>query len=217
MKVCSYFLHLPLACWATAEKHTLLCSSFLSSHSGKVSIGIDVWESSYVCVEPDVCYPIGGSGQINGGFTMLEKNGLQLGIHAQEHGIGPVTPTASANGKVSIYQVETGIDPTTATPNSRAWWNFDWHLDLCDGTGVFQGKMTSDFKLELAFKCIKGSNFGGHIDLLPPDLNPSVLIQDSWNLLFNFLKSAFPNYDQEKKQPMRCVSPLSLSLSTMLK
>ena len=55
-----------------------------ASGPGHVLIGLDAstWDSG-VPVGPGLI-PIGGAGQVNGEFTIAERNGIQIGLRAQE-------------------------------------------------------------------------------------------------------------------------------------
>jgi hypothetical protein len=127
-----------------------------------VTIDVDagVWDSTFACDSGDACIPIQGAGQVNGGFTMLKKQGIEFGIRTPERRIGPVTPTADLSGSIGIYQAATGYDLTAPASSDRAWWNFDWHVDLRGGTGIFEGKTFDDFLFGFRFKCLSGCAAG---------------------------------------------------------
>ena len=70
------------------------------------------------------------SGQINDHFTLLESEGVQVGIRVQERGVpNPLTPTDTNNDSIGEYRVETG-SATDGSDPTLSWWNFDWHVDV---------------------------------------------------------------------------------------
>lgn len=92
-------------------------------------------------------FPIGGSGMVDEGFTMLTlPNGNQVGIRAVERNVGVtnVNPTAAGDG-VGSYEVQTGS--RTTSPDDNAWWNIDWHVDLRPG-----GMKISDYQSDGGLK-----------------------------------------------------------------
>ena len=97
-------------------------------------------------------FPIGGSGMVDEGFTMLTlPNGNQVGIRAVERNVGVtnVNPTSAGNG-VGSYEVQTG---GSSNDSDVAWWNIDWHVDLRPG-----GHTIADYGvgLRMTAKCIIG-------------------------------------------------------------
>lgn len=114
------------------------------SGPGKVRIGADasVWDSS-VPPSPGIL-PIGGAGQINGEFATATRYGIEIGIRAQERLVGPIEPTTGKNNRVGVYDVETG----ESSPG-RAWWNYDWHVDLSGAKGVARDTSLEDYDLTL--------------------------------------------------------------------
>lgn len=162
----------------------LLAARPARSGPGHVTIGADasVWDSA---VAPDPTagiFPIGGSGQVNGEFVLAERNGIQVGLRAQERFEGTIPVTADDGGKVGIYQADTGFSSGT-----RATWNYDWHVDLRDAHGVAAGTALADYDLDLEFDFADDifgmgnpadltlhSKLAGHVD-------DAVLYQESWN------------------------------------
>ena len=115
------------------------------SGPGRVDVGVDAstWESNVpVCTG---CIPIGGAGQVNGEFTTVERNGIQIGIRAQERFAGTLDAISNKNGKVGIYTADTGFSDVL----ERATWNYDIHVDLRDARGVAAGTTLVDYDLSL--------------------------------------------------------------------
>lgn len=142
--------------------------------------------------------PIGGSGQCQGQFTLLQEDGVEVGIRATKRGPngGPITPVASATAGVSAsYNVDAGIqtDPFTPDPN-RAFWNFDLHVDLRGATNglLTLGDYTGTGGLTITADCTAGNcgTFGSYTVPFSPG-SPFVpdtleLYQTSLNTLFDF-------------------------------
>lgn len=95
-----------------------------ASGPGNVIVGSDasVWDSDFGDLsELSVpLIPIGGSGQVNGEFTIVEHSGVQIGLRAQERFFGTLPAMPNNNGQVGIYEAETGFSGGTA-----AKWNYD--------------------------------------------------------------------------------------------
>jgi hypothetical protein len=155
------------------------------SGPGKVTVGVDVstW-SSESAQDPDQgFFPIGGSGQLNGEFSTAERYGIQIGLRAEERFVGPLEAIPSQNGKMGIYQAQTGFSTGT-----RATWNYDWHVDLRNAKGVAAGTTLDDYSLTLEtdmFSSLFGSS--DPVDLTFGFTDPSfvapnaVLFQESFN------------------------------------
>jgi hypothetical protein len=155
------------------------------SGPGKAAVGVDAstWTSDLPQDPDQGLFAIGGSGQLNGEFTTAERYGIQIGLRAQERFAGPLEATPSQNGKMGIYQAETGFSTGT-----RATWNYDWHVDLRNAQGVAAGTTLDDYDLTLETNMFS-SLFGSTV---PADLtfgftDPSfvapnaVLFQESFN------------------------------------
>ena len=149
------------------------------SGPGNVKVGVDatVWDSTMPNTGVEV--PIGGSGQVNGEFTVAERNGIQVGLRAQNRFVGVYDAVPNNNGKVGIYQVPAG----ESAPNKTKW-NFDWSVDLRDATGVYSNKTLKDYTLTLT------SNLWNNVDVdingIPtkPVLPTTELFQESTNPSF---------------------------------
>jgi len=97
-----------------------------------------------VVVDSDVSSWNVGSGQFNGEFVVAERNGVQIGLRAQERFVGPIQVAPNSNGKVGVYEANTG----ESSPG-RATWNWDMHIDLSNAFGVAKGKTLSDYEITL--------------------------------------------------------------------
>jgi hypothetical protein len=117
------------------------------SGPGNVQVGANasVWDSTVAANPATGIYPIGGSGQVNGEFTTAERNGIQIGLRAQDRFAGTIDAIPSENGKVGTY----GSTVSGSTVNDAARWNFDWHVDLRNAKGVAKNKSLSDFDIRL--------------------------------------------------------------------
>jgi hypothetical protein len=153
-----------------------------ASGPGQVLIGVDAsdWDSN-IALDPDAgIIPVGGAGQINGGFTVAERNGIQIGFRAQERFVGPLSAAPSRNNRVGIYAATSGAGAT-------ATWNYDWHVDLRYAQGVAKGTTLIDYELTLDTN-IATNLFVGPvpIDLTFGGLVPdnTVLYQGSQNPVF---------------------------------
>lgn len=154
------------------------------SGPGLVEIGIDAstWSSN----EPtgDGLIPIGGSGQVNGEFTIARRLGIEIGLRAQERFVGPIMAVPNHNNQVGIYQAETGFSDA----QGRATWNYDWHVDLRNAYGVARGRSLGDYVLTLEADIADSTLFGFPLPLdltfggfIPDD---TVLYQSSQNPKF---------------------------------
>jgi len=86
---------------------------------------VSEWDSLTPAAPPTIL-PIGGAGQLNGGFVVSEDStlGAQIGIRAQERFIGP-TLSQTNDGSKATYSAKTGESgPGLGT------WNYDFHIDL---------------------------------------------------------------------------------------
>jgi len=105
-------------------------------------------------------FPIGGSGQVDDGFTMLTlTDNIQVGIRAQERfkgvvGVNPTPGTGSSAG-VGLYTVEPGLSvPATSSSGAvGSWWGIDWQVDLRPGSKTIADYL-GDGGLRLTASCI---------------------------------------------------------------
>lgn len=84
----------------------------------QTNANVSEWSSSTVAI-PDVVYPIGGSGQVNGGFAVCNGAGVQLGLRIDGRTDGPITPS----GTDYTAPQGTGI-------GNNALWNYSGHIDF---------------------------------------------------------------------------------------
>lgn len=139
------------------------------SGPGDVTVGTDV--SSWNV----------GSGQFNGQFVTVERNGIEVGLRAQQRFVGPLPVTPNQNGKVGIYEAATGVSSGT----NNGTWNYDWHVDLANAKGVAKGTTLSDYTVVLE-QDYAPTVFGqsSPVDLTPFEgpFNPAgALFQGSFN------------------------------------
>ena len=114
------------------------------SGPGWVVFGGDASEWSSDTAPEIGIIPVGGMGQVNGGFVTAERLGIQVGIRAQERTIGPVPVLADTGERVGVYTFQTGEDSS-----GRAVWNYDIHVDLRGAHGRALGTTLSDYDLFL--------------------------------------------------------------------
>lgn len=149
--------------------------------TGTVMVGVDAseWTSATALDIPNGIFPVGGAGQLNGEFTIVTRDGIEIGLRATDRVDGLLTATGNRKG---FYMAFTGFD--TGTIN-RAEWNYDIHVDL-RGTGT----VLSDYNLTLNQTFVnKLSGSAGPFDLTFPDIIPgvlddAVLYQQSFNPVF---------------------------------
>ena len=147
----------------------------------EISVGVNasIWDSAVALDIPNGIFPVRGSGQLNGEFTIAARDGIEIGLRATDRVDGLLT---AAGTKKGTYAASTGFD--TGTTN-RAEWNYDIHVDL-QGTGTTLG----EYGLTLSQTFIsKLSGSAGPFDLTFPDIFPglldgAVLYQLSFNPLF---------------------------------
>ena len=143
--------------------------------------------------------PICGTGQCQGQFTLLQEEGVEVGIRATKRGPdgGPITPISSSTAGVSAsYDVDVGLQTGSS---DRAFWNFDFHVDL---RGATNGQLTlGDYTgLTLTVECTAGGcltttpPFGSYNIPFSTSLDPGTkLYQTSQNTLFTFWPWSPPN------------------------
>jgi len=131
-------------------------------------------------------FPIGGSGQVDDGFTMLTlTDNIQVGIRAQERfkgvvGVNPTPGTGSSAG-VGLYTVEPGLSvPATSSSGAvGSWWGIDWQVDLRPGSKTIADYL-GDGGLRLTASCIdegpSGSGCGTFLSTFQLLLHLSLVI-----------------------------------------
>jgi hypothetical protein len=90
-------------------------------------------------VNPDVIF---GSGNANGGFTVDQANGIELGLRGKlrHNAAGLPENTFNSNGD-GTYSFEAGVAPTQTAPT--AVWSFEWSINSSfDGAGGFLNDYT---------------------------------------------------------------------------
>lgn len=156
-------------------------TAFAQGTGTEVMVGVDAseWTSDTVLDIPGGIFPVGGGGQLNGEFTIVTRDGSEIGLRATDRVDGLLTATGMRKG---FYTASTGYD--TGTTN-RAEWNYDIHVDL-RGTGT----ELSDYDLTLNQTFVnKLLGSAGPFDLTFPDftfgvLDNAVLYQLSFNPVF---------------------------------
>ncbi|MEP1445651.1 MAG: PEP-CTERM sorting domain-containing protein [Paraglaciecola sp.] len=76
-----------------------------------------------------------GSGNLNGGFTIEQANGIELGLRGKlrHNAAGAPENTFNSNGD-GTYSFGAGVAPTQSSPT--AVWSFEWSINSnFDGTG----------------------------------------------------------------------------------
>lgn len=175
-----------------------------------------VWDSTVMLDPGNGIFPIGGGGQLNGEFTLVERDGIQIGLRATDRTDGLLT----ASGKrMGVYNAATGFDTGTV---DLAEWNYDWHVDL-RGTGTVLG----DYNLTLAQTFApKLNGSAGPLDLSFPNivgglLDNAVLYQSSQNPVF-FNNTFDPNAEATyhlmlKLQPKNGGPPLIAQIRVIVR
>lgn len=106
-------------------------------------------------VTPDVIF---GSGNLNGGFTVDEQDGVELGLRGKlrHNAAGNPENTFNSNNDVT-YSFNKGVAPTQSSPTAE--WSFEWSINSnVDGTGANLNQYT--YSLQLDSDPSQGTNFG---------------------------------------------------------
>lgn len=148
-----------------------------------ITVGGEVsnWESGTYFDPPNGLFGIGGSGQLNGEFTIAERDGVQIALRAQERFVGPLPASGK---KIGRYEAEAGFS-SPGPSNNNATWNYDIHVDL-------RGSGTTWEDYDVVFSLTNVIPGLGPIDLTLPD--NTVLFQTSQNPGFGN-----DTFDPEKK------------------
>jgi len=159
-------------------------NAFAAGNGLTITVGVDASDWDETLLPCAGCIIIDGSGQINGNFTIADRDdGVQIGLRATDRTDGLGTPATGK--KKGVYLAHTGFDGTT---DDRAEWNYEWHVDLRNTSTTL-----ADYDLTLtqtfAPKLPGLLNAGGPVDLLFRDVAPGifdnvVLFQSSQNPLF---------------------------------
>ncbi|MEP4146658.1 MAG: hypothetical protein ABJL54_05510, partial [Halioglobus sp.] len=145
--------------------------------STEVGAHASEWDSN--TTPGDGIFPVGGSGQLNGEFVIVERDGIQMGLRATDRKDGLLDPVSRSGSKTGVYIACTGEDQGET---SRAEWNYDLHLDLRDTDTTL-----ADYRFTLT-QTFADSLYGSTeaLDLSFPEwmggmLNTATLYQQSWN------------------------------------
>jgi hypothetical protein len=140
------------------------------------------WSSS--TLPGPTIFPIGGTGQINGGFVVTTStDGAEIGLRAQLRTIGLLPQTN--DGITATYFSPPGLNQISP---ARAMWNFDFDIDL-----RATNHSLADYTATLT---ITDRNRTTVTPINMESIHPTAtLYQDSWNPEFSFLASAFPSFD----------------------
>lgn len=131
-----------------------------------------------------------GTGVDNGKFVTAEVQGVVLGFRATARKEGLLDVTGTNGNRVGVYEASTGFQDDT-----RARWNYEWHVDLSGAKGNANGKTLADYKLVLEQDYTEEDLFGGLGNdpvLLPlidgicfsGTFDADNLCQQSWNPTF---------------------------------
>jgi hypothetical protein len=166
---------------------TLLFAVNSGSEAGTITgfnANVNEWSSSTVADAAAGIYPIGGSGEQNGGFVVATaSSGAQIGLRSELRFIGSLPQTN--DGVTATY-----FAPAGTSGSNLSLWNFEADIDL-RGTGHNISDYTATFTV---------TDRGGlvtPIDLVGSGVVPlnAVLYQNSENPGFPFLASIFPSFD----------------------
>ena len=126
-------------------------------------------------------------GQINDHFTLLEFEGVEVGIRVQERGVpNPLTPTeTTVDGyTIGVYRVETG-SATDGTDTDLSWWNLDLFIDVRNADDInkqtiadYSGAPPGGGAIGLTVECVAGScgTFGTYeYDFAPAEILPPTM------------------------------------------
>ena len=116
----------------------MMGNAFAQGPGTTVTVGADATQWFSDAANPPGYFPVGGAGQLNGEFVIVERGGIQIGLRATDRKDGLLTVSGKRKG---VYMAFTGLDMGEA---GRAEWNYDWHVDL-RGTGT----VLSDYDLTL--------------------------------------------------------------------
>jgi len=121
-----------------------------------------------VGVTPDVIF---GSGNANGGFTVAQADGVELGLRAKlRHNASGLPENAFNSNGDGTYSFDAGVAPFQST--STAVWSFEWSINSnVDGSGGSLNAYTYALRIDsdatagtnfLAFDPINASNPGAN-------------------------------------------------------
>ena len=156
-------------------------NAFAKGPATQVMVGVDASEwSSLTLPDPPNIFPVEGSGQLQGEFTIVTRDGIEIGLRATDRTDGLLVATGKRKG---VYMATTGYDnPPT---NSRAEWNYDIHVDLRGSDtelGDYDLTLTQNFVPKLFGSA--GPSDVAFSDALPGLFAQATLYQQSWNPTF---------------------------------
>lgn len=91
-----------------------------------------------------------GSGQFDGEFITAERQGVIIGLRAQQRFQGLLDVTGTDGDRVGVYEADTG-----STGGNNGTWNYDWHVDVSAS-----GRELTDYTLALQQDFSAQSLFG---------------------------------------------------------
>jgi hypothetical protein len=127
---------------ATALAALVVAAPAAAQERSRFGVDASEWDSGTIAV-PGVIIPVGGGGQVNGGFVTGERYGVQIGIRAQLRYLGLLPMTREK--QTGVYQASAGVSDGLG----RATWNYDLHIDLRSAQGVAAGRTLGDYTLVL--------------------------------------------------------------------
>jgi len=175
----TYSAFLSVACWL------LLAAAGQASPVTAFNANVKEWSSSTPSDPANGIFPIGGSGEINGGFvTSTTSDTAQIGLRARIRFDG-LLPQTNDGVLTATY-----FAPAGTSGSNLALWNFDADIDLRGS-----GHTISDYTATLTVT--DRSLLVTPIDLVASGSAPANLVlgQSSENPGFPFLAPVFPSFD----------------------
>lgn len=110
-----------------------------------------------------------GSGNSNGSFTVVQENGIEIGIRGKlRHNLsGSPENTFNSNGD-GTYSFDAGVAPTQSAPT--AVWSYEWSInsDYLNSSGVnladYRFELSLDIDPTIGVNFIKFDLFQGYFD-----------------------------------------------------
>jgi PEP-CTERM motif len=175
---------------ATAVAIPAIAAPITGVDTGVAAGNVSVWDSTVASDPANGIFPIGGSGQVNGGFIIDTVNdrpipdaSVQVGIRAQKRFFGPVLPRTG-----NVFEAELG----ESSPG-RATWNYDIHIDLRSPQAIIDGRSGS-VTLEIDSDASSAISWNTlNINSLLPQNAPWYLFQASINPTFGTV--GIPGFD----------------------
>lgn len=190
-------LALSLAALALLSSTTLVQAQD-NCPSMQYNASASVWDSA-LAGDGSTLFPIGGSGQVNGAFTLCNHPGAQIGLRVSERFVGPITPERSdfAESYTGTYMAPAGDS------GGDALWNVEFHLDMgyAYQDGGAAPESLADASVMVSYDCdplvgvVNGPSYTIPEGEIPP--TTLVLLQGSENPSFAFVcgSSFDPNAD----------------------